>query len=229
MTRLLTILTGLLASLAVVAPALAQTAPTRIPRDFDEMRTADGIVAFHNVVSCYGEENPGRAARWIERLLDPDEQTWVYRDMSMSSRYEDCGRRYNTTMQMEAATFLYRGVLAEGVVRHDLDVLRSGKLADVAPEGFASEAPEPLDLKLERFAFCVVKAAPAEMADLFATEVSSAEEANAMGMMGLQMSQCVEGDPANQPYVAPLVLRTHFALAAYQLAGWRHEFIGEGT
>ncbi len=223
---------ALLAIAIVTAPAaaLAQSNPTPNPdggvnaaemrdrtlaeyeveRDSKTVDTARAREALSEFASCVAKKDGAEATR----LLTMDFKDAGYR-RGLTSLAQDnaeiCGNGKMRGSTLRTAGLLFAGSLAEAMVgASDVPVVKRLALAAGQPATTAFSFTD-------RVAICVVRSVPDQVADLFATPVDSALEAQKLQVIAGPMAMCAKAAEAKKPIsVNPAGLRAMLATAAFR-------------
>jgi hypothetical protein len=203
------------ATLACAALALLAGGPVRAADEKQDDSSVYGvpsealaIEAMHNFGKCVVDQN-SKAARAI---LAMDYRTAAYRQkitkLGKGSGYCAPGNR------IKANQVLFAAGMAEALLVRDKRLSDLGRYVklDSSLRPIVAHSPS------EVVAFCVVRAAPGDVAKIFATTPSSADENKAMQAIGQEIVNCV---PQGQSFrLNRAGLRALLALGAYRLAAW---------
>jgi hypothetical protein len=183
--------------LASVAPAAAQEMQSSSPAARKQMQAYG---------ACVADGSPDKSAR----TLSTDFRTPDYRAalLTLNRNNLDCSRLLPRRSRMRSSSLLFAGAMAERLMARDPAPLnvRLAKAAMLPAPPFRS----PTDV----IAMCVVRSAPDETARLFATEVASEAEAQAVKALDLAVKLCSRGRPALQ--INTEGLRAMLATAAFR-------------
>jgi hypothetical protein len=167
------------------------------------------VEAVNNYAKCiveYGSDGP-------RAVLAMDYRTAEYR-----KKLKAIGKGHDYCLtpgaQLGSNQILVAGGLAEALLARDkrLSNLERYVAFDSSKASIVSRG------LTETVAFCVVRAAPGKVANIFATVPASEDENKAMQAIGQQIIGCV---PAGQTMkLNRPALRALLALAAYRLAAW---------
>ena len=169
---------------------------------------------FHDYTRCIAQTRPQR----VRELLAMDFRGRPYRDLA-ERLYRPEPRCWNRlgeaqrsrALRVQFSRRMFAGGLAEAMLRSDL---AGSRLADrVAFD--AARAPLAARTEEEMVGLCTVRAAPAEVAAILATEPASPEEAAAIRAVTPRIGACLTAGATGE-FNRPAI-RSMLALGAYRL------------
>lgn len=139
--------------------------------------------------------------RAASRLYRPDSRCW--------DQLGEAGR--NRALQVRFNARMFAGRMAEALLREDL----AG--GDLATRSALNPARPSIEARSEEefMSICTVRAAPVEVAALFASEPASAEETAAVRAVAPRIGQCLRSGATGE--FNRSAIRSMLALAAYRL------------
>jgi hypothetical protein len=195
-----------LVACGLVVSAFAAPAAAQREGGWEAMPPARAQRSLHNFAACVAQ-GESREARGV---LAMDYRTPAY-DQALR-RLLGRGRTCMGVARMGANRRFFAARIAEALLLRDL---RSTDLAARVAYDPARPAIQARS-QTELMAFCTVRAAPAQVAALFATRPATPEEAAALGALMPQMSQCLAAGASGRFNRA--ALRSILDLAAYRLS-----------
>jgi len=202
----------LAAALAVaVAAGAPASARNRTPRPITPLApsTAEDLQVLHRFGSCVA----GRDAVRAQRLLAMDFRTPDYGSALL--RFADSTPICRPPGVLRFSGVLFAGAVAEHLLRSRLEGGDLGARTALDP----NLPPIAARDQMEMTGLCVVRAAPAPVAALLATDPAGPEEAAAIGALMPRIQECLAAGVAanlNRP-----AIRSLLALAAYRLTEHR--------
>ena len=208
-SRFILVLAGI-ASLGSAASAMQEQQPQQRPPASDP----EDIRRLHDYSRCIVETRSQR----VRELLAADFREDSYRQLAdrlyrpepvPAARLGDSGR--NRRLRVQFNTRMFAGSLAEALLRTDI---AGAALADrVAFD--ASRAPLAARSQEEMLSLCTVRAVPAQVAAIFATQPAGPEEAAAIRSVTPSLAGCIPAGATGE-FNRPAI-RSMLALAAYRL------------
>jgi hypothetical protein len=219
---------GICASAALLAtPALAQTSrendrediPARNDVSVEKMleqaehdrmdaRSNDRLsrVALEQWAGCIARRSPREATRLLK--MDFKDRTYERAMLMLSKESGSCAQFRGT---LRAGGLLFAGEMAEALLENGTD-------APLAALARAATAPATQSFSFtDKVSICAVRSAPNEVAELFATDRDSAEEADALQKVSTTMGLCARAAEAKKPLsINPAGLRAMLATAAFR-------------
>jgi hypothetical protein len=195
-----------LVAFGLVVSAFAAPAAAQREGGWEAMPPARAQRALHNFAACVAQ-GESREARDV---LAMDYRTPAY-DQALR-RLLGRGRTCMGVARMGANGRFFAARIAEALLLRDLRGTELAARVAYDPARPAIRARSETEL----MAFCTVRAAPAQVAALFATRPATPEEAAALGALMPQMSQCLTAG-ANGRFNRA-ALRSILDLAAYRLS-----------
>lgn len=180
----------------VSAPAAAQD---RKPL---EESSANARVQMERFATCVADRSPEKAARTISM----DFRSTTYRSAlkNLADANRDC-YGYRSTMRSGGLSFA--GALAERLLERDASALNA-RIIRAGSAKTAARSPS------DAIALCVVRSAPDDVAGLFATEVASDAERDAVKALQLASDACARNQARLE--TTPEGLRSMLATAAFR-------------
>ncbi len=180
----------------VGAPAAAQA-----PKPLEES-SANARVQMARFATCVADRSPEKAARTISM----DFRSTTYRSAlkNLSDANRDC-YGYRATMRVGGLSFA--GALAERLLERDASPLNA-RIIRAGSAQTAARSPS------DAIALCVVRSAPDDVARLFATEVASAAERDAVKALQVATDACARNQARLE--TTPEGLRAMLATAAFR-------------
>ena len=193
-----------LALLGLAGQAQART-PTGV-RLGAEPSSAEHVEILARFSHCVAQQSPGRARHILS--LDFTSRRYQRDIRQLASDSTRCLQRGT----LHFSTLLFAGGMAEALMRerHMLDNLETAVAHDAARPPYAAHD------ETEVMSLCVVRAAPAQAAQLFRTGAASADERRAFGEITPHFTACLGA--GNQLRMNLIAARALLALAAYHLA-----------
>jgi hypothetical protein len=184
--------------LASAAPAAAQEMQSSSP---------DARSALQRFGRCVANRSPEDAERVLKMDFTKEGYRIALRLLAKDAE-RPCAYRAFGVGQMRSARLLLAGSLAEGLMARNSAPLN----VRLAKAGMLP-AP-PFRSPTDAIAMCVVRSAPDDTARLFATEVASEAEAQAIKALDLAVKLCSRGQPALRANTEGL--RAMLATAAFR-------------
>jgi hypothetical protein len=180
----------------VGAPAAAQA-----PKPLEES-SANARVQMARFATCVADRSPEKAARTISM----DFRSTTYRSAlkNLSDANRDC---YGYRATMRAGGLSFAGALAERLLEREASPLNA---RIIRADSAQTAARSPSDA----IALCVVRSAPDDVARLFATEVASAAERDAVKALQVATDACARNQARLE--TTPEGLRAMLATAAFR-------------
>jgi hypothetical protein len=178
------------------APALAQD---RKPL---EESSANARVQMERFATCVADRSPEKAARTISM----DFRSTTYRSAlkNLADANRDC-HGYRSTMRSGGLSFA--GALAERLLERDASALNA-RIIRAGSAQTAARSPS------DAIALCVVRSVPDDVARLFATEVASEAERDAVKALQVALDACARNQARLE--TTPEGLRSMLATAAFR-------------
>jgi hypothetical protein len=180
----------------VGAPAAAQA-----PKPLEES-SVNARVQMERFATCVADRSPEKAARTISM----DFRSTTYRSAlkNLSDANRDC-YGYRSTMRSGGLSFA--GALAERLLERDTSALNA-RIIRAGSGQTAARSPS------DAIALCVVRSAPDDVARLFATEVASGAERDAVKALQVASDACAHNQARLE--TTPEGLRAMLATAAFR-------------
>jgi hypothetical protein len=180
----------------VSAPAMAQGGKPL------EESSANARAQMERFASCVADRSPEKAARTI--AMDFRSTTYRSALKNLADANRDC-YGYRSTMRSGGLSFA--GALAERLLERDATALNARIVRAVSTQ---TAARSPSDA----IALCVVRSAPDDVARLFATEVASDAERDAVKALQVASDACARNQARLE--TTPEGLRSMLATAAFR-------------
>ena len=180
----------------VSAPAAAQA-----PKPLEES-SANARVQMERFATCVADRSPEKAARTISM----DFRSTTYRSAlkNLADANRDC-YGYRSTMRSGGLSFA--GALAERLLERDASALNA-RIIRAGSGQTAARSPS------DAIALCVVRSAPDDVARLFATEVASGAERDAVKALRVALDACARNQARLE--TTPEGFRAMLATAAFR-------------
>lgn len=186
---------SLLLSLAI---ALQSSAAPALPSESER----EARVGLQRAGTCLARRQPLRVSTTLR--LDYRDAEYRRTLQELPRAFEDCFPRGRTS----ASNLLLAGALAEALIEEGEGPLNARLAA-------AAQSPAVPRSATDQIAMCVTRSAPDDVANLFATEVSTPEEVAARQNLQLAVSLCTRGGPELRANIEGF--RAMLATAAFRL------------
>jgi len=197
---------------ALAASALAMSAAlaaARRPPD-PELSSPEAIRTLHDFGACLARNHSARSR--VADILTMDLRTEAARDAvrDLIGEHDPCVASSRVFYYVtSSSSLLFAGAIAEAYLPRDRDLATLVAYDPARP-------PLQAHSELEVMSLCTVRAAPAAVAGLFATQPATPEEAAALRALAPQLGQCLRA--GTQSRVNGPEVRAMLALAAWRLA-----------
>ena len=167
-----------------------------------EESSANARLQLERFASCVADRSPEKAARTISMDFRSTTYRSALRNLSDANR--DC---YGYRSTMRAGGFSFAGALAERLLERDASALNA-RIIRAGSSQTAARSPS------DAIALCVVRSAPDDVARLFATEVASGAERDAVKALQVASDACARNQARLE--TTPEGLRSMLATAAFR-------------
>ena len=167
-----------------------------------EESSANARIQMERFASCVADRSPEKAARTISMDFRSTTYRSALRNLSDANR--DC---YGYRATMRAGGLSFAGALAERLLERDASALNA-RIIRAGSAQTAARSPS------DAIALCVVRSAPDDVARLFATEVASTAERDAVKALQVASDACARNQARLE--TTPEGLRSMLATAAFR-------------